>query len=74
MQAGCSAITNLCKTVPTDAICSEHDALLASLLPNISHQHSRVRSSTLDALDTLVMKVSNSQPANPARPFALAFV
>lgn len=62
MQAGCSAITNLCKHVPTDAIRPQHDALLASLLPNLSHQHSRVRASTLAALDTLVIKVCIFQP------------
>ena len=58
LQAGCSAITNLCKQMPADAIRSQHDNLLPSLLPNLSHQHSRVRASSLAALDTLVAKVS----------------
>ncbi len=57
LQAGCSAIANLCKQLPSDALRPQHDALLASLLPNLGHQHSRVRISTLAALDTLVTKV-----------------
>lgn len=57
LQAGCSAITNLCKQMPADAMCSQHESLLPSLLPNLSHQHSRVRASSLAALDTMVMKV-----------------
>ncbi len=57
LQAGCSAIANLCKQLPSDALRPQHDALLASLLPNLGHQHSRVRMSTLAALDTLVTKV-----------------
>lgn len=57
LQAGCSAIANLCKQLPSDALRPQHDALLASLLPNLGHQHSRVRVSTLAALDTLVTKV-----------------
>ena len=57
LQAGCSAIANLCKQVPSDALQSQQDALLASLLPNLGHQHSKVRLSTLAALDTLVTKV-----------------
>lgn len=43
--------------MPADAIRSQHDDLLPSLLPNLSHQHSRVRASSLAALDTLVIKV-----------------
>lgn len=57
LQAACSAITNLCKQLPGDNIRSQHDAVLPSLLPNLSHQHSRVRASSLAALDTLVIKV-----------------
>ena len=57
LQAGCSAIANLCKQIPSDALQSQQDALLASLLPNLGHQHSKVRLSTLAALDTLVTKV-----------------
>ena len=57
MQTGCSAIANLCQQLPADALHAEHETLLASLIPNLSHQHSRVRVSTLAALDTLVNKV-----------------
>lgn len=57
-QAGCTAIANLCRQVPLTALESQHETLLASLLPNLSHQHSRVRSATLTALDILVSKVS----------------
>lgn len=57
LQAACNAVTNLCKQMPGDAICSQHDAMLPSLVPNLSHQHSRVRASSLAALDTLVIKV-----------------
>ena len=57
LQAACNAITNLCKRLPGDNIRSQHDAILPSLLPNLSHQHSRVRASSLAALDTLVIKV-----------------
>ena len=61
MQTGCSAIANLCQQLPADALRAEHEALLASLIPNLSHQHSRVRVSTLAALDTLVNKVILTQ-------------
>ncbi|DBA86358.1 TPA: hypothetical protein ACH3X2_005589 [Trebouxia sp. C0005] len=60
-KAGCSAIANLCKQLPSDALRPQHDALLASLLPNLGHQHSRVRVSTLAALDTLVTKGVSEQ-------------
>lgn len=57
LQAACNAITNLCKQIPGDNIRSQHDAMLPSLLPNLSHQHSRVRAASLAALDILVIKV-----------------
>lgn len=57
LQAACNAITNLCMQIPGDNIRSQHDAMLPSLLPNLSHQHSRVRASSLAALNTLVIKV-----------------
>lgn len=56
-QAGGTAIANLCDQVTSSALGSQHEALLASLLPNLSHQHSRVRAATLTAVDMLVTKV-----------------
>ena len=57
LQAGCSAIASLCHVIPAEALHSQHNALLVSLLPSLGHQHSKVRTCTLTALDTLVIKV-----------------
>ena len=57
MQAGCIAISNLCKEMDADIVRPHDVALLASLIPNLTHQHSKVRMSTLAALDKLVLKV-----------------
>ena len=57
VQAACTALTSLCSCVDPHQLQPHNEALLTSLLPNLAHQHSKVRAASLDALDALVAKV-----------------
>ncbi|GLC36173.1 HEAT repeat-containing protein 2 [Pleodorina starrii] len=53
-KAGCAAIETAASRLPLDALAPEFERLLNSLAPNLQHQHSRVRLSSIQALDALV--------------------
>lgn len=53
----CSSLVQLAAgPCPADALEPHLDTLLSSLLPNLQHQHSRVRLAALEALHALVLK------------------
>lgn len=57
MQAACGAVASLADgSCPAQALEPHLDALLSSLLPDLQHQHSRVRLEALGALNSLVLK------------------
>ncbi|CAD7702584.1 unnamed protein product [Ostreobium quekettii] len=55
-KAGCTAVIRLCAVVTATQLAEHSEALVQAVLAGLSHQHSRVRTACLQALDALVVR------------------
>jgi hypothetical protein len=53
-KQGCTILQQACGKLPAAGLEPQADKLLAALLPNLSHAHSKVRTAVLQALEALV--------------------